>query len=426
MEKYEEIIKTLNIPLFKEKPLFTQHKIFIKYTSQPYYKYAFDLLKTLCYKTNYENKKRLLHISFIYLTFILYKCGNIPYLSNFDLLIFCCFILAVKALVKQNIIPGLSRLKKIYEKYINYKNDEIVNGEIICIKLLGYKINILTVYDCLYYLLYNNKEMLDSAVQKFENEKLFNIKEYMNINPMDIAKEIINNLNMKTKYKFPKIIKKKIIPTNSHININKNKCMINSTRILMGNSNNDSKDKKDKTIYYNKYSSIVTSSNNSKTPLFVPRTEKQFSNYKKNNNSKDNKNKGNTLNSSNLVNSFTNLDIELNNSPFNKTNCSSSPCGSDGLSSFVYQNNSGIKIIDNISNETFKKPCLVKQNIKTSFALNKKSYRYINETSNLNLSQKKIIEKSPLEKSKTNFLSNTFYSKINKYDNKIKFLKIHS
>ena len=70
-------------------------------------------------------------------------------------MILCCFYLAVKAFVKQNTIPGLNRLKKIYsEKYINYKNEEIVKAEIICVKLLKYKINFLTVYDCLYYLDY--------------------------------------------------------------------------------------------------------------------------------------------------------------------------------------------------------------------------------------------------------------------------------
>ena len=422
MEIYEETINSLNIPLIQETPLFTKHKIFVKYTSQPYYKYAFDLLKTLCYKTNYENKDRLLHISFIYLTYILYKCGNIPYLSNFDLLIFCCFILGVKALVRQNIVPGLSKMKKIYGKYINYKNQEIAKVEIISIKLLGYKINILTVYDCLYYLLNKNKEMLYLAVQKFEKEKLFNIKEYMNKNPMDLAKEIINNLNTKTKSKFPKIIKKKIISTNCHINMNKNKYICNSNRNLEQPYNNNIKEKNEKLINYNKYPSIITSANNSQAKLFVPKTEKHYSIYKKNP-TKVNKNKGNLLNSSNLINSLTNLDIELNNSPFNKTNCSSSPCGSDGLSSFAYQNNSGIKIIDNIPNETFKKPCLVKQNMKTSFINHDNKNRYANIKSNLNLSQKKIIDESPLEKSKTNFLSNTFYYKSNKFDNKIKFTK---
>ena len=143
MEIFEEILKELNIPLItKEESLYLHHKIFQKYTSQPYYKYAFNLLDTLCQKINYENKKQLLHISFTYLTYILYNCENTPYLSNFDIMILCCFYLAVKAIIKQNTIPCLSKFKKIYiEKYSNYKNEEIIKAEIICLKLLKYSIN---------------------------------------------------------------------------------------------------------------------------------------------------------------------------------------------------------------------------------------------------------------------------------------------
>ena len=82
--------------------------------------------------------------------------------------------------------------------------------------------------------------------------------------------------------------------------------------------------------------------------------------------------------------------------------------------------------MDNSPNEIFKKPCLLKQNMKTSFILNKKSIRYVNAKNDLHIIQKKIIEESPLEKSKNNYLSNTFYSKRNKFDNKIKFIKFHS
>ena len=199
MEKYEKILIELNIPLIPEtNPLFTKHKIFQKYTSHPYYKYAFDLLDTLCQKTNYENKKHLQHISFTYLTYILYNCGNIPYLSNFDLMILCCFYLAIKAIIKQNTIPCLNKVKKIYiEKYNNYKNEEIIKAEIICLKLLKYKINILTVYDCFYYLLNYNQDLFNKALTKFEDEKMLNIKEYIYQDPFDLAKEIIHNLDIK-------------------------------------------------------------------------------------------------------------------------------------------------------------------------------------------------------------------------------------
>ena len=423
MEQYEKILNSLNTPLIpEESAISTKHKIFQKYTSQPYYKYAFDLLDTLCQKTNYENKKRLLHFSFTYLTYILYNCGNNPYLSNFDMMILICFYLAIKAIIKQNRIPCLNKFKKIYtEKYANYKNEEIIKAEIICIKLLNYKINFLTVYDCLYCLLYYNKDLFNVALTKFEKETILNINEYMNKKPFDLTKEIIQNLDIKVKIKYPKIIKKKIIPNKSHININKNKYQNNTSRVSVSNINNNN----NKISLYSKYSTIV-SSKNSQVSLLYPKTEKHFSLYKKDS-SKKNKNKSNGLNSSNLLNSFSKMDIELNSSPFNNTNCSSSPCGSDGLSSFVHQNSSGIKIIDNNSpNEIFRKPFLNKTNMKTSFIFNKKNNRYINSKTNLDLSREKISEESPFEKIKDNYLSCTFYSKRKKNEFRNKFINYQS
>ena len=428
MEKYEEILNELNTPLISEQDsIYLNHKIFQKYTSQPYYKYAFDLLDTLCKKTNYQNKKQLLHISFTYLIYILYNCGNIAYLSNFDIMILCCFYLAIKAIIKQNTIPCMSKFKKIYiEKYNNYKNEEIIKAEIICLKLLKYKINILTVHDCLYYLLYNNQDLFNKALENYENEKMLNINDYIYKKPLDLAKEIIHNLDIKVKLKYPKIIKKKIILNSTNINISKYQNKTN--RVIASNFCNNKNDNQidknsSKNFIYNKFSTIVNSKN-SQISLLFPKTEKHYSIYKKNS-SKKNKNKSNNvLNSSNLVNSFSKMDIELNSSPFNNTNCSSSPCGSDGLSSFVQQNNSGInkltKYGNNSPNEIFQKPCLYKKNMKTSFILYKKSNRYINTKTNLDLSQEKILEDSPIDKIKDCYLSNTFYSKRkrNEYKNK--------
>ena len=428
MEKYEEILNELNTPLISEQDsIYLNHKIFQKYTSQPYYKYAFDLLDTLCKKTNYQNKKQLLHISFTYLIYILYNCGNIAYLSNFDIMILCCFYLAIKAIIKQNTIPCMSKFKKIYiEKYNNYKNEEIIKAEIICLKLLKYKINILTVHDCLYYLLYNNQDLFNKALENYENEKMLNINDYIYKKPLDLAKEIIHNLDIKVKLKYPKIIKKKIILNSTNINISKyqNKTNRGIASNFCNNKNDNQIDKNSsKNFIYNKFSTIVNSKN-SQISLLFPKTEKHYSIYKKNS-SKKNKNKSNNvLNSSNLVNSFSKMDIELNSSPFNNTNCSSSPCGSDGLSSFVQQNNSGINILtkygNNSPNEIFQKPCLYKKNMKTSFILYKKSNRYINTKTNLDLSQEKILEESPIDKIKDCYLSNTFYSKRkrNEYKNK--------
>ena len=426
MEKYEKILNSLNTPLIPEENInYSNHIIFQKYTSKIYYKYAFDLLDTLTKKTNYENKKRLLHNAFVYLTYILYNCGNNAYLSNYDLMIFCCFYLSVKVIVKQNTVLGLTKFKKIYEKFSNYKNEEIIKAEIICIKLLKYQINFLTVFDCLYYLSYYNKELFNSALTKFENEKMLNIKEYMNKKPYDLAKEIIHSLDIKVRLKYPKLIKKKIILNNCHFNNNnKSKYQRCTSKVQFLNSNNNRHKQishnNSKNLIYNKYTTIINS-NTKKGSLIFPTTEKRDSIYKKDN-SKKKRNKGNILNSSNLVNSFSNIDIELNSSPFNQTNCSSSPTGSDGLSSYVHQNSSGIKLTNNSPNQIFIKPCLDKKNMKTAFIANKKNNRYININQKLDLSQEKIDKESHYDKIKDNYLSCTFYSKRKKNDCKNKLI----
>ena len=111
--------------------------------------------------------------------------------------------------------------------------------------------------------------------------------------------------------------------------------------------------------------------------------------------------------------------IKISSSPFNNTNCSSSPCGSDGLPSFLHQNSSGVKIIDKTQIEIFKKPCLDKKNMKTSFNFNKKNF--VERKTNLELSRDTILEKSSFDQIKDNYLSGSFYTKrkmITGYKNK--------
>ena len=397
MDNYKEILTSLNEPLISNKPISDLHKIFVKYTSHPYFKYSFDLLETLCNKTNYDNKKRLLHKAITYLTIILYNSGNTIYISNFDTMILCCFNLGIKAIENQKYIPCLNKLKKIYkEKYINYQKEEIVKVELICIKLLNYKINILTAYDCLYYLLNKNKYLLELATKELENKLVNNIKENICKKPLDIANEIIINLkNKNEKMEYPKLLKRKIVPKFQHININNkqfdNKSVKNSSNSYNKNhlsnhmieKNILSSNKKNSPIYshQNKYSNIISHISKNKSNIFnmpislvLPHAGSNFCNYGKNK-AKKSITRNIVFGSSRVINSFTNLDIELNSSPGNKTNCeSSSPCGSDGISSYIMHNNSGNNLIKNSSNRNvFKKPCLCKKNIKTFFGTKKKS-----------------------------------------------------
>ena len=157
---YNEILLSKNNPLFKEKISFENHKIFYKYTSQKYFYYIYDVLDILCKKSPFENNSSVFHMSLYFILKLLYNCKNTPHLSNLDLIIFNCFSLGIKSITKQKYFPLINNIKKIYEeKYYNYKNEEIYKGEIICLKLLNYNINILTAYECIIFLTQNDLKL---------------------------------------------------------------------------------------------------------------------------------------------------------------------------------------------------------------------------------------------------------------------------
>ena len=196
MENYElkEIINHLNKPLFLTI-IPSNHLIFMKYSNTRYYKYAFELLDTLTKKSLFQNKQKIFHISLYYLLKILFNCGNKPYCSNYDLIILACFFLGVKTVEEQKKMINITTLKNIYpEKYSLYDNSLIKNYEMIIIHLLQYDINILTIYDCICFLLKNEVDTIlkKEIFQDFEY-KLLNegVNYYIFKKPMDLAQEII-------------------------------------------------------------------------------------------------------------------------------------------------------------------------------------------------------------------------------------------
>ena len=66
--EFSENIEFFNKPIIKEKNyIIANHKIFLKYSSSPYQKYSFELIQTLCKKSNFENKPKILHKSIYFL-----------------------------------------------------------------------------------------------------------------------------------------------------------------------------------------------------------------------------------------------------------------------------------------------------------------------------------------------------------------------
>ena len=209
---YEEIILIKDKPLFEEFIQIENHKIYYKYTSQKYYTYIYDILDILCKKCPYENSSSIFHLSLNFILNILYQCGNIPYLSNLDLIVLNCFSLGAKCIIKQTSFPSINRIKKIYEeKYNNYKNEEIFESEIICLKLLNYDINILTAYEYITYLTQNDLKLKELCLKNLEYIIKNNIEQYVYRSSFDIALDCVVDVKEKMIFKEPKVIKKKII-----------------------------------------------------------------------------------------------------------------------------------------------------------------------------------------------------------------------
>ena len=295
---------------------------------------------------------------------------------------------------------------------------------------------------------------MELATKELENELINNIKENINKKPLDIAQKIIDGLNQKKiSVKYPKIIKKKIIPMSHPINVNKKKLDNNNNQ-----KNNDDNSFIDTQITSNmssitinkntqlnshrnnNYSDLKSNNNKLKSNIYskpislvFTYPENNYSSYKKNK-INSNLNRHLILSSSNLFNSFSKLDVEQNNSPVNKTNCeSSSPNGSDGISSFIVYNNSGMNLTtQSSSGNAFNKPCLNSKISETSFRNEKSKNSSNNINSELNLNDDYIFGnnlniKIPAKNKRSNAFSRTFYSEKQRWvsKNKIKNIKAH-
>ena len=291
LEIFDQTEKFLNIPLIDIKLIENKHLIFVKYTSELYYKYSIELIETLCKKSKSENKKLLFYTSLNFLLKILYNSGNTPCLNNLDLLILCSFYLGIKSIERRFRTPSINGLKRIYpEKYHQYQNSDIKLGEIICLKLLDYNINILTPYECLFYLLNkrNNLNLFDHCIQHLDNLVISGDKKFIFKSPIDIAKETIEYVKMKEKeknnIKFTDLIKGKeriFFKNREDLQYQRKKIRLNNESISTNCSSAvNSSNFINNSIYY-------TSNNKSKInikfqDIYCPSERITYSNYGKN------------------------------------------------------------------------------------------------------------------------------------------------
>ena len=211
---FEEILKRKNKPIIEEEYNSQNHLILTKYTSKAYYKYSIELLQSLISKSEYTNKIHIFFMSLYYLLKILYNFKNIPYIDNYDLLILSSFSLGIKASVDQHKTPFITKLKNVYpQKYSFYPNHKIHECEVICMKLLDYNINILTSYDCLYFLFSKDVNKFSLLIKEIENIIFNNVNEILFKKPYELVLEIINNFNIKNQnIRQTLLITKKTVP----------------------------------------------------------------------------------------------------------------------------------------------------------------------------------------------------------------------
>ena len=199
------IIRNLANPTFPKNISSSTNKVFIKYSDNQIRRYNIELIYNLCKNSNLKNKESLLYQTLIFHDIILYNCGNKDVIKDINLMILTIFYLSVKCIGTQYTMINIEQLKKLLpNRFSHYKNQEILEMEILCLKLLRYNINIITCYDCLKIILLNysvNDDFSETAKDLLQKIIFGDIKEYIFKLPYKLAFEIYEKVKFKLKEK---------------------------------------------------------------------------------------------------------------------------------------------------------------------------------------------------------------------------------
>jgi hypothetical protein len=195
------ILKNLGKPTFPINISSSTNKIFIKYSDNELRKSHIDIIFNLCKNSNFKNKESLLYQTLIFHDLILYNCGNDDIIKDINLMILTTFFISIKAIGTQITLITIEQLKKLNNKFSHYKNEQIVQMEILCLKILKYNINILTCYDCLKIIMLKhqvNDDFSETAKDLLHTIIFGDIKDYIFKLPYNLALEVFE----KVKFKF--------------------------------------------------------------------------------------------------------------------------------------------------------------------------------------------------------------------------------
>ena len=196
------IIKNLGKPTFPINISSSTNKIFIKYSESKIRRNHIDIIYNLCKNSNFKNKESLLYQTLIFHDLILYNCGNEDIIKDINLMILTSFFISIKSIGRQINLITIEQLKKLNNEFLKYKNEQIVNMEILCIKLLKYNINVLTCYDCLKIILLNHfvdDNFSENAKDLLQTIIFGDIEEYIFKLPYKLALEVFEKIKIKFK-----------------------------------------------------------------------------------------------------------------------------------------------------------------------------------------------------------------------------------
>lgn len=251
-EIYERLIRHSAKPYFPSLISIKDHIIFLKYSSIKYRPHILSQYKYLCDKIlSKEDRREIYYLCILYNDLILFNCGNEPIIMNLNLLIFCCFYLSIKERKSQGESLKIKTIKKLFpDKFNDLTNQQIRESEVLCLKLLNYRLDYMTAYDIIVlhikkknYFRENiihpiNQKLIDLSVECLNKILESNdIRDYIFQSPLKLSQDIYYSAKKKINEQL-RYIKLKEGKNSTNENIN-NTSSTNNSSIIKNNSAKD-------------------------------------------------------------------------------------------------------------------------------------------------------------------------------------------